>query len=79
MRFEEGGSVTFGIHFVGRGDSWFVGVNADRRACFHGRAQAKRFGSEAEATETMAEIPECVRKWFRVEPWTGRNESEASQ
>ena len=59
--------MTFGIHFVGRGNSWFTGVNADRRACFHGQAQANRFESEAEAIEAMTEIPECIRKWFRVE------------
>lgn len=56
----------FGIHYTGSGDCWFTGVNADRRACFHNRPQAKRFASEDAAEDAMLEIPECVRKWFRV-------------
>lgn len=65
--------MTFGIHYTGAGDSWFTGVNADRRACFHGRDQAKRFASEAEATSALSEIPECVRKWFCVETWEAKS------
>lgn len=60
--------MTYGIHFVGKGDSWFCGFSQEGNSCFDGRPKATRFSTEEDAKAALLRVPECVRKWFQVEP-----------
>lgn len=59
--------VTYGIHLVGKGDSWFCGFSKEGNSCFDSRPKATLFATEEDAQSALIKVPECVRKWFQVE------------
>lgn len=59
--------MTYGIHFVGKGDSWFCGFSKEGNACFDGESKATHFSTEEDAQSALLKLPECVIKWFQVE------------